>query len=90
MPDGKALVTVGLDQQLRFSDLDMLRAGASYQEATIWEVDAHDGFITSLSTNRDGTLLASAARQEPARVWKAANGELVATIPYTLESGPLA
>ncbi|HEX9642925.1 MAG TPA: protein kinase, partial [Acidimicrobiia bacterium] len=90
MPDGHSILTVDATGLLRLSDLDALRAGASYEEAELWAVDAHDGFVTSLTINGDGSLAASAARGDGVvRVWDVANRRTdpIAEIPNPLVTG---
>lgn len=47
-----------------------------------WSVDeAHDGWIRSLAVSSDGSLLATAGRDQSVRIWSAADGSLKQELP---------
>jgi DNA-binding SARP family transcriptional activator/WD40 repeat protein/tRNA A-37 threonylcarbamoyl transferase component Bud32 len=58
-------------------DLAELVDGVPPRDAELNRIDAHDNLITAITYSPDDRLIATAAQDEPARVWDAATGELV-------------
>ena len=70
-------------------DLGALVAGATAEEALVFDKQVHDGSVGAIDLTADG-LLATAGRDGVLRLWDVATGTLVAEVPANDEPVPLA
>jgi WD40 repeat protein len=75
-PDGTLLIVGGFDGIINMFDVGRLLSGVADQDAIVRRITAHDNFMY-LMDSKDGTLILSVARGDPARVWDLRTGTLV-------------
>ncbi|MEX2623927.1 MAG: WD40 repeat domain-containing protein [Acidimicrobiia bacterium] len=76
-PDGSRLIVGGFDGIIRVFDVGRLLSGVSDLEAMVTRIPAHDTSPMVLADLKDGSLLLTQSREEPAKVWDLETGALL-------------
>jgi WD40 repeat protein len=81
-PDGSFLAARTRGGRLGLVDVAALRDGATFAEALVFDIDAHDGLIQDpVLFNRDGSLIATWGNiDRHFKVWSTEDGQLVADL----------
>jgi WD40 repeat protein len=75
--DGTALVVGGYDGVVRIYDVSTLLVGGSDGEAIMKRIPAHATFMILVEVSADGSMVASSAWDEPAKLWDLNDGRLL-------------
>lgn len=77
-PDGTLLFAGDISGVITVFDVEALRRGSTSKEAMRLRIVAHKGNTGADQMSSDGAMIASTARNEPAKVWDAESGRLLA------------
>jgi WD40 repeat protein len=81
-PDGSFLAVRNRGGRLGLVDIAALRDGATFAEALVFDIDAHDGLVQDpVHFNHDGSLIATWGNiDRHFKVWSTEDGQLVADL----------
>ena len=73
-PDGSTLVVGGWTGTVYVYDVAALLSGASFEDAVVRSIPAHDSLVRSVSISPDGSKAATSARNDRLKVWDLETG----------------